>query len=93
MSTPAPERWYDIGPHGYFDLVRLARRGRSTIVRVLNIFALFAALAVAQQESPGTPRNRHVYRNSRCTNRDCGFLRVASFRRFSKSLPWDFGHA
>ncbi len=44
MST-SQHRWYDVGPHGFYDLVRLARRGRSTLVRVLYVLALFAALA------------------------------------------------
>ncbi len=34
-----------VGPHAFYDLVRLARRGRSTLVRVLYVLALFAALA------------------------------------------------
>jgi hypothetical protein len=43
MSTPvSPARWFHVGPHGYCDLVRLARRGRTTIVRVLYVLALFA---------------------------------------------------
>jgi ABC-type transport system involved in multi-copper enzyme maturation permease subunit len=46
MSTPLPPaRWYHVGPHAYYDLVRLARRGRTTLVRMLYILALFAALA------------------------------------------------
>src|SRR5690349_14193385 len=52
MSTTSPESsWYRIGPHGYFDLVRLARRGRNTIVRVLYVVALLAVLAVAHRDS------------------------------------------
>jgi ABC-type transport system involved in multi-copper enzyme maturation permease subunit len=47
MSTSVPELpWYLVGPHGFYDLVRLARRGRSVFVRVLYVLALFAALAV-----------------------------------------------
>jgi ABC-type transport system involved in multi-copper enzyme maturation permease subunit len=52
MSTTSPESsWYRIGPHGYFDLVRLARRGRNTIVRVLYVVALLVVLAVAHRDS------------------------------------------
>jgi ABC-type Na+ efflux pump permease subunit len=47
MSTSLSEpRWYTIGPHGWYDLVRLARRGRTTLVRVGYLLALFAVLAV-----------------------------------------------
>src|SRR5437870_2929422 len=54
MATPLPEpRWYSLGPHAFFDLVRLARRGRSTLVRVLYILALFAALAVVYRGVAG----------------------------------------
>src|SRR5438876_73184 len=50
MSTSIAEpRWYYIGPHGYFDLVRLARRGRSTLVRVIYLLVLFVALALVHQ--------------------------------------------
>ncbi|MBI3824163.1 MAG: ABC transporter permease subunit [Planctomycetes bacterium] len=47
MTPPLPEpRWYAVGPHGFYDLVRLARRGRSSLVRVGYVAALFVALAV-----------------------------------------------
>ena len=43
MSTSlSPTRWCQVGPHAYYDLVRLARRGRTAQVRVLYILALFA---------------------------------------------------
>jgi ABC-type transport system involved in multi-copper enzyme maturation permease subunit len=63
MATPLAEpRWYHVGPHGFFDLVRLARRGRSTLIRVCYILALFAALAVVYHnettESPFSSRLR-----------------------------------
>jgi ABC-type transport system involved in multi-copper enzyme maturation permease subunit len=38
-------RWFPIGPHAFFDLVRLARRGRSTLVRIGYLLALLAALS------------------------------------------------
>jgi ABC-type transport system involved in multi-copper enzyme maturation permease subunit len=44
MST-SRQHWYNIGPLGFYDCVRLARRGRTTIVRVLYVLALFGALA------------------------------------------------
>ena len=44
MST-TQKFWHNIGPHGFYDLVRLARRGRSMVVRVLYVLALFGALA------------------------------------------------
>ena len=46
-----PWKWHDIGPHGFYDLVRMARRGRSTLVRMLYVFALFAALAVVHHNA------------------------------------------
>src|SRR5689334_2896371 len=33
--------WQLLGPHFYYDVVRLARRGRSTVLRVVYILALF----------------------------------------------------
>jgi ABC-type transport system involved in multi-copper enzyme maturation permease subunit len=51
------QRWHNIGPHGFYDLVRLARRGRSMMVRVLYVLALFGALAATYfstiEEPPG----------------------------------------
>jgi ABC-type transport system involved in multi-copper enzyme maturation permease subunit len=60
MSTVLPEpRWFQVGPHGFFDLVRLARSGRSASVRVAYIVVLFAALAVAFYNStPPDSRKR-----------------------------------
>src|SRR6266852_3891702 len=55
MSTSIAEpRWYHIGPHGFYDLVRLARRGRSTLVRVAYVLTLFAALAVVYYQTHET---------------------------------------
>lgn len=54
MST-AQQPWHSIGPHGFYDLVRLARRGRSTIVRALFILALLAALAVTYFSTVAEP--------------------------------------
>jgi ABC-type transport system involved in multi-copper enzyme maturation permease subunit len=49
MATSIAEpRWYHIGPHGFYDL---ARRGRSTLVRVAYVLALFAALAVGYYQA------------------------------------------
>jgi ABC-type transport system involved in multi-copper enzyme maturation permease subunit len=45
-TSVAPHPWFQVGPHGFYDLVRLARRGRSTLVRVCYVMALFVALAV-----------------------------------------------
>jgi ABC-type transport system involved in multi-copper enzyme maturation permease subunit len=36
--------WQLLGPHFYYDVVRLARRGRSTILRVVYIIAMFVGL-------------------------------------------------
>jgi ABC-type transport system involved in multi-copper enzyme maturation permease subunit len=41
------QHWLGTGPHGFYDLVRLARNGRSAVVRIVYILALFAALAGA----------------------------------------------
>ena len=63
MSTILPaERWYHIGPHGYFDLIRLARSGRTTLMRVLYILALFAALAVVYYNET---RSAHVFASTK----------------------------
>lgn len=43
--------WYQVGPHGYFDLVRLARRGRNTAVRVGYLVALLGVLMVAYESA------------------------------------------
>ena len=52
MSTSIAEpRWYSIGPHGFYDLVRLARRGRSSLVRVGYLLALFGVLAVVYSQT------------------------------------------
>lgn len=48
MSAAWPDpRWYSVGPHGFFDLIRLARTGRTATVRVGYILVLFAALTVS----------------------------------------------
>ncbi|MBM3993319.1 MAG: hypothetical protein FJ303_04065 [Planctomycetes bacterium] len=61
--TDFEPRWYHVGPHAYFDLVRLARQGRTTLVRIGYVLALFAALAI-------------VYYNSLFERRDIGdFMR------------------
>src|SRR4051794_24273571 len=39
-----------LGPHFAYDLVRLARRGRSAAVRVLYVAALLGALALVDAE-------------------------------------------
>lgn len=44
--------WGLLGPHFYYDVVRLARRGRSTVLRVLYILALFGGLALVYANSP-----------------------------------------
>lgn len=41
-----------LGPHFYYDVVRLARRGRSTVLRCLYIAAMFAGLTVVYFETP-----------------------------------------
>ena len=48
-----------LSPHGFSDLVRLARRGRSTFVRVLYVLALFGALAVVFQQMPTERSHRN----------------------------------
>jgi ABC-type transport system involved in multi-copper enzyme maturation permease subunit len=67
MSTPVPpSRWYHVGPHAYYDLVRLARRGRTTLVRMLYILALFAALvAVDYNLSPLEAQALGINHNAR----------------------------
>lgn len=48
--------WHLLGPHFYYDVVRLARRGRSTVLRVVYILALFVGLTVVYMDSPDTQR-------------------------------------
>jgi len=46
--------WGILGPHFYYDVVRLARRGRSTLLRVAYIIAMFAGLTTVYETSaPG----------------------------------------
>ena len=58
QAIPEP-RWYHVGPHAYYDLVRLARRGRSTVVRVCYVLALFAALAGVYYHEVEKSRSPH----------------------------------
>ena len=44
--------WQLLGPHYYYDVVRLARRGRSTILRVAYIVAMLIGLAWVYETSP-----------------------------------------
>src|SRR5262245_46845449 len=44
--------WGLLGPHFFYDVVRLARRGRSTALRVAYVLALFIGLAVAYANTP-----------------------------------------
>ena len=44
--------WQLLGPHFYYDVVRLARRGRSTALRVVYILAMFIGLAVVFFNTP-----------------------------------------
>jgi ABC-type transport system involved in multi-copper enzyme maturation permease subunit len=44
--------WRLLGPHFYYDVVRLARRGRSTLLRCSYILALFAGLAFVFEQAP-----------------------------------------
>ena len=37
--------WRLIGPHSYYDLIRMSRKGRTTLLRVLFLVALFGAIA------------------------------------------------
>jgi ABC-type transport system involved in multi-copper enzyme maturation permease subunit len=41
--------WGLLGPHFYYDVVRLARRGRSTLLRVAYIIAMFIGLTVVYE--------------------------------------------
>jgi ABC-type transport system involved in multi-copper enzyme maturation permease subunit len=43
--------WGLIGPHFYYDVVRLARRGRSSLLRVAYIVAMFAGLAFVYEST------------------------------------------
>lgn len=43
--------WQLLGPHFYYDVVRLARRGRSTVLRVVYILALFFGLAFVYEST------------------------------------------
>jgi ABC-type transport system involved in multi-copper enzyme maturation permease subunit len=44
--------WRVLGPHFYYDVVRLARRGRSTLLRCAYILALLAGLALVFERAP-----------------------------------------
>jgi ABC-type transport system involved in multi-copper enzyme maturation permease subunit len=44
--------WHLLGPHFYYDVVRLARRGRSTVMRVIYVIALFIGLTVVYAGMP-----------------------------------------
>jgi ABC-type transport system involved in multi-copper enzyme maturation permease subunit len=44
--------WRLLGPHFYYDVVRLARRGRTTLLRCAYILALFAGLALVFEQAP-----------------------------------------
>jgi ABC-type transport system involved in multi-copper enzyme maturation permease subunit len=44
--------WHLLGPHFYYDVVRLARRGRSTALRVVYILAMFIGLTFVYNSSP-----------------------------------------
>jgi ABC-type transport system involved in multi-copper enzyme maturation permease subunit len=69
MATPIAEhRWYHVGPHGYYDLVRLARRGRSTLVRVCYVLALFAALAAVYYNTHENELHAYGGRHSESIN-------------------------
>ncbi len=43
--------WQLLGPHFYYDVVRLARRGRSTVLRGLYIIAMFVGLAIVFKQT------------------------------------------
>ncbi len=80
MSAAWPKlRWYHVGPHGFFDLVRLARSGRSASVRVAYILVLFAALAISFYSStPPDSREREasINWNARIAERFCATILV-----------------
>ena len=38
--------WQFVGPHVYYDVIRLARRGRSTMLRVFCLFAMLGGLFI-----------------------------------------------
>ncbi len=44
--------WGLLGPHFYYDVVRLARRGRSTILRIVYILAMFGGFLYVFDDSP-----------------------------------------
>jgi hypothetical protein len=43
-----------VGPHFYYDVVRLARRGRSTLLRSVYLLVLLAGLAWIYQANTGS---------------------------------------
>jgi ABC-type transport system involved in multi-copper enzyme maturation permease subunit len=49
-------RWFAVGPHAFFDLVRLTRRRRSILVRIAYVLILLGMLAAADS-SVGGSRN------------------------------------
>lgn len=46
--------WQILGPHFYYDVVRLARRGRSTVLRVAYILAMFIGLFFVYEDMPAS---------------------------------------
>src|SRR5260370_39543615 len=53
-----PGGWRLLGRHFYYDVVRLARRGRSTLLRCAYILALFAGLAFVFEQAPAKGNSR-----------------------------------
>jgi ABC-type transport system involved in multi-copper enzyme maturation permease subunit len=52
------------GPHFYYDLIRIARKGRTTLLRCLYLIALLAGIWVIYQQ----PETGHVDRNDYARN-------------------------
>ncbi len=42
--------WQLVGPHVYYDVVRLARRGRSTVLRIVCLLAMLAGLFIVYEQ-------------------------------------------
>jgi ABC-type transport system involved in multi-copper enzyme maturation permease subunit len=57
--------WRLIGPHSYYDLIRISRKGRTTLLRTLFLVALFGAVAYTFEKHRPASLNVDVHRIAR----------------------------
>src|SRR5262245_22283750 len=62
--------WHVLGPHFYYDLIRMARKGRTLLFRVLFLLAMLAGIAFTYEKYGIVPveelRNQLARFNSEC---------------------------